>query len=259
MTITGYQFDKAKVSASKDAAIYNALAGGRSFILDNQGHGLTVTTLGLNVTVATGMALVVGRLVEVTEPETITIPINSSGYLAICIDLSESNTSKGSALTNDYVFTNNQVSIKFVSNLTQQSIADGGLVYMFSLGKITSDASTARFTVDTSTNQVLPVDTGWVFCGINGASCYYRRINNSVTLRVYRASAPGGNTGLFKLPDSIKPTKGAPYSYSWPILSFENVPETRMIQLNKEETTGTLNNSTKGKIYSGIYSWIVED
>ncbi len=77
MTITGYQFDRAKVSATKDSALYRALSRGEDFVLGDQGQELAVTVSGRNIRVGTGMALIQGRLVEVTATETVVAPSNS--------------------------------------------------------------------------------------------------------------------------------------------------------------------------------------
>lgn len=148
MTITGYQFDLAKVSATKDSALYNALAFGQDFVLAGQGRGLAVSTSGRTVQVATGMALIQGRLVEVTETETITIPASSVGYLVIEINLSRRNTASGTLAggESEYTFNNDQVSIKFVSTLGKEPIAAGGMIYHFNLGRVTTSTTTATFT-----------------------------------------------------------------------------------------------------------------
>lgn len=155
MTIVGYQFDRAKVSASNDAALYNSLANGKSYILDGQGNGLAVSISGLNATIETGMALICGRLVEVTEPETITLPASSKGYLAITINLSKLNESTGIVGDADYTLINNQLSIGFVSNLTQQNLTNGGLVHTFNLGSVTTTTSSASFIKAANTKSVM--------------------------------------------------------------------------------------------------------
>ncbi|HFU4026422.1 TPA: hypothetical protein ACGO0F_002181 [Streptococcus suis] len=155
MTIVGYQFDRAKVSASNDAALYNSLANGKSYILDGQGSGLEVTVSGLTATVGTGMALICGRLVEVKEPEIVTLPASSKGYLVISINLSESNSNVGTLGEEDYSVINNQLSIGFVTNLTQQSLTNGGLVHTFNLGAVTTTTSGASFTKAANTRSVM--------------------------------------------------------------------------------------------------------
>ena len=155
MTIVGYQFDRAKVSASNDAALYNSLANGKNYILDGQGSGLQVTVSGLTATVDRGMALICGRLVEVTEAETVTLPASSKGYLVITINLSESNSNVGTLGEEDYSVINNQLSIGFVTNLTQQSLTNGGLVHTFNLGTVTTATSSASFTKAADTKSVL--------------------------------------------------------------------------------------------------------
>ena len=108
------------------------------------------------------MALVVGRLVEVTAPETVSIPVNSKGYLAIVVDLSKSNIATGSLSTNDYTADIKQVSIKFVTSLTQQPISNSGLTYMFNLGTVTSDTASATFVKATDSASAISLVNNFV-------------------------------------------------------------------------------------------------
>ncbi|HFU4203827.1 TPA: hypothetical protein ACGO8F_001425 [Streptococcus suis] len=223
MTIVGYQFDRARVSASKDAALYNSLANGSSFILANQGDGLAVTTSGLTVTVKTGMALICGRLVEVIAPITVSIPASSKGYLVIAIDLSESNTSSGTIGSSNYIVVNNQLSVKFVTSLTQQNISDGGLLYTFSLGAVTSTASAVTFTRSQGTvstiqslveqldlankaiqaiNDAQKVATRTASIG-NGASGTLYRIGNKVRFEVSANQTSNRQVGSYTLAETI--------------------------------------------------------
>ena len=90
--------------------------------------------------------MIQGRLVKVIEPETIAVEANSGGYLVISIDLSQLNESSGTAGTESYTFTNNQLKCEVVQNLTQDNLNDGGLIYTFNLGQITSGISQVTFT-----------------------------------------------------------------------------------------------------------------
>lgn len=99
--------------------------------------------------------------------------------------------------------------------------------------------------------------TDWTFCGANGASSYYKQVGNMISLRFRHANAPGGNVGIAKLPSNIVPGLNAPYSYSFIASSFETVPEIRNVQLNPNDTNLTLLNSTAGKVYSGLWTWLI--
>jgi hypothetical protein len=145
MTIEGYQFDRALVTSDDDSSLYNALANGRNLIFKNRGNGLNLTANGLTISVDTGSALIMGKLVNVTSTENVAILPDSSGYLVISIDLTQLNESTGEIGTNSYEFTNNQLSIEFVNNLTQQDLNNGGLIYHFLLATVESTASKLTF------------------------------------------------------------------------------------------------------------------
>lgn len=143
--LQGFQFDKMQAYPTTDASLFSYLAGDRSFIIPNRGNELNVTTSELNITVDTGEALILGRQIKITEPMDLTIGANQSGYLVIEIDLSKANTSTGTPGQADYEPINNQLSLKFVNNLTQDNINDGGLIYQFNLGSITSTSNSITF------------------------------------------------------------------------------------------------------------------
>ncbi|NLH34502.1 MAG: hypothetical protein GX453_00450 [Lactococcus chungangensis] len=148
MTLQGYQFDKAKVTPESDAALYSYLAQSS----DNKViSGLTVTATGLNVYVASGKALVQGRLIENTQQVQLTAQANKTGYVCITIDLTQTNTSTGTPGTSDYVPFNNQLRLELVESLNRQDLNAGGFVYTFPLYACESSATTVTLTrVDAS-------------------------------------------------------------------------------------------------------------
>lgn len=146
MSITGYTFYRVKNTAKSDASLYDYMSLQRNGVIPQRGNGLSVTTSGLICTINTGQALIQGRLVEVTTQTQITIPANSTGYLCITVDLSKTNTSTGTPGNTDYVVVIGQLSIDFVETLTQDDLFNGGLIYNFNLGSITSDGTTATYT-----------------------------------------------------------------------------------------------------------------
>lgn len=143
--LQGFQFDKMQAYPTTDASLFSYLAGDRSFIIPNRGNELNVTTSELNITVDTGEALILGRQIKITEPMVLTIGANQNGYLVIEIDLSKSNTSTGTPGQADYEPINNQLLLKFVNNLTQDNINDGGLIYQFNLGTVSSTSNSITF------------------------------------------------------------------------------------------------------------------
>ncbi|TLQ15927.1 hypothetical protein [Pseudolactococcus raffinolactis] len=143
MTLQGYQFDKAKVTPEADAQLYSYLAQSS----DNKViSGMTVTATGLNVYVASGKALVQGRLIENTQQMQLTAQANKTGYICITIDLTQDNTSTGTPGTSDYVPVNNQLRLELVEVLNQQDLNSGGLIYTFPLYSYVSTGATVTLT-----------------------------------------------------------------------------------------------------------------
>ena len=143
MTLQGYQFDKAKVTPESDAQLYSYLAQSS----DNKViSGLTVTATGLNVYVASGKALVQGRLIENSQQMQLTAQANKTGYVCITIDLTQDNASTGTPGTSDYVPVNNQLRLELVETLNRQDLNAGGFVHTFPLYAYESTASTVTLT-----------------------------------------------------------------------------------------------------------------
>ena len=143
MALQGYQFDKAKVTPEADAKLYSYLAQSS----DNKViSGMTATATGLNVYVASGKALVQGRLVEVTQQHQLTAQANKTGYVCITIDLTQNNTSTGAPGTSDYVPVNNQLRLELADTLNQQNLNSGGLIYTFPLYSYVSTGSSVALT-----------------------------------------------------------------------------------------------------------------
>lgn len=77
------------ISARQDGALYNVACGGADFIIKGIGDELAYTVSGLNVTVKTGEAVIHGRHVTAEANNTLRLPTNSSGYLVLRLDLSQ--------------------------------------------------------------------------------------------------------------------------------------------------------------------------
>lgn len=144
MTIQGYQFDKMKVTPESDAALFSYLAQG----LDNKVFkGMTATVSGLNVYIETGKALVQGRFVEVTQQHQLSAQANTSGYVVITIDLTQSNTATGTPGTGNYLPINNQLRLELVETLNQQDLSAGGVIYTLPIYTYSSTGTSATLTL----------------------------------------------------------------------------------------------------------------
>ena len=143
MTLQGYQFDKAKVTPESDAKLYSYLAQSS----DNKViSGMTATATGLNVYVASGKALVQGRLVENGQQMQLTAQANKTGYVCITIDLTQTNTSTGSPGTSNYMPVNNQLRLELVDVLNQQNLNSDGLIYTFPIYSYSTTGTSVTLT-----------------------------------------------------------------------------------------------------------------
>lgn len=178
MAITGYQFDMQMVPASKDASLIHALSGETNGVL-RRGNEFAVTANGLQATVATGQAIIQGRLVEITSNESVTLPANSSGKICIVVDLTKTNSVVGVPGQSGYNATINQVYVlPVLGTLTQDNLNDGGYIYELPIATFTTTGNSASIM---QTNPILN-DTGWIdLPKANGVT-----FNNSEAFSQYR-------------------------------------------------------------------------
>ena len=205
MTLQGYQFDKAKVTPESDAQLYSYLAQGS----DNKViSGLTVTATGLNVYVASGKALVQGRLVEVTQQHQLTAQANKTGYICITIDLTQNNTSTGTPGTSGYSPVNNQLRLELVDVLNQQGLNSGGLIYTFPLYSYVSTGTSVALTkLDKSffkKMETTTIDLGWGMPVVLTKKDGLVLANGTATPASNAGSTGSFNLGV-KVPDGFRP------------------------------------------------------
>lgn len=165
--ITGYTFDRAKVTPMQDSTLYDFLNYGDNTVIPGIGSSMSVSVNGLTCTIAPGKAVVCGRVIEITVPQDVQIPASSTGYLCLTIDLSQTNTSSGTPGQTDYTFVINQVRAEFVTSLTQNNLFNGELIYNFPLGSVTSTATTASFTRNASSYMHSPAT---LYQNLNGTT-----------------------------------------------------------------------------------------
>lgn len=212
MAITMYQSERNFVTPANDASLYSALNGDTSGVI-NRGNKLKITVNGLTATVDTGQAVILGRLIEVTEPQSFTLPASTSGNICIVIDLSKTNDVVGQAGQNNYQVTVNQVYMAGITgNLVQDDINNGGFIYELPLGTFSSTATSA--TVQQS-NPILN-DSGWMNLNVsavnavlvgNPSYAQYRLRDNVVFLRwrgVSVLNAANGNQ-IARVPWALRP------------------------------------------------------
>ena len=199
--ITGYTFDRAKVTAFQDSTLYDFLNFGTNTVIPNVGSDMAVTTNGLTCTIAPGKAVICGRLIEIASAEDVQVTASSTGYLCLTVDLSQVNTSSGTPGQTDYTFVINQVRAEFVTSLTQDDLFDGGLLYNFPLGTVTSTATTVSFTPTASSYARAPIS---IANGGTGASTAIGARTNLEVLKPYFLyNSSSGTTGAVNLSDSL--------------------------------------------------------
>lgn len=156
--ITMYQSDRNTVSPANDASLYSGLVNDTNGTL-NRGSQFAVTVNGLVATIGTGQAVIQGRLVEITKSETLTLPANSSGKIAIAVDLTKTNDVSGTAGTPTYQVDVKQAYLVAVTGeVTQDDLNNGGFLYELPIASFTSTTTSAKTTVIKSVFN----DTGWL-------------------------------------------------------------------------------------------------
>lgn len=146
MTVTGYTFDKAMVPANRDSILFDKFNFGRSSVIKGRYNSMELTSNGLNVTVDTGYAIVQGRLIEISSPEIVAIPANTTGYIAITLDLSQENETTGTPGQPDYTFKLNQGKVGFVKSLVSEDTNAGRPIFTLQLAQITTNGTDVTIT-----------------------------------------------------------------------------------------------------------------
>lgn len=188
----GYTFDRMKVQAANDGALYNLLNKNNSYAVSDLLNGVDVSASGLNVYVDTGYVLIQGRFIEVTEKISIPLPANSSGYIVFEIDLTQTNEFEGTPGKANYKGINNQLSLKYVENLTPGNINNNDKITTFSLASFTTNGSAISLNKNQDNYKTIKLDTGWIKATLTDGALQsntnpveYRKIGDMVILRGY--------------------------------------------------------------------------
>lgn len=212
MAITMYQSDRNTVSPANDASLYSGLVSDTNGTL-RRGSQFSISVNGLTVTVGTGQAVIQGHLVEILESETITLPANSNGYVAITVDLTKKNDVSGNVGTDSYQVKVNQAYIGVVTGeLTKDDLNNGGFVYQLPIASFTSKTTSATTTVIKSVFN----DTGWKDMPLADGAVFNQKSNKYARYRILNGmctivfdgvdlTRTKGQNDLFKLPKEIIP------------------------------------------------------
>lgn len=146
--IKGYPFDKAQSFASEERRTLNSLFGDTSGIVtgigDQEG---SLTTVGLQTTIGTVTIAAKGSWYRTDTPIKVTLPPSVSGYILARVDLSEENTSTGSASDGSYNYALNQVRFLVTTESpVKENLLLAGNVYDIILAKFTTSTTNAVVT-----------------------------------------------------------------------------------------------------------------
>ena len=150
MSLTGYQFDKMRVTPAADGLVYDHLMHNQSSVVNDFKHQFSITNLGTgSIRLGSGAAVIKGRTVVSPDDETLTPPDNATSSLTLTIDLSKENSATGSEAEGTYEAINNQVSLNFVTGtLQKENINDNGTIYMCKLATIVRAGTSITITKD---------------------------------------------------------------------------------------------------------------
>lgn len=146
--IKGYPFDRAQSFASEERRTLNSLIGDTSGIVsgigDQEGR---LTTVGLQVTIGTMTGVAKGSWFRTDAPTKVTLPPSVTGYILARVNLSEENTSSGSASDGTYQYALNQVRfLATTESPVKENLLLAGNVYDIILAKFVSSTTGAVVT-----------------------------------------------------------------------------------------------------------------
>lgn len=180
--IKGYPFDKAQSFASEERRTLNSLFGDTSGIVtgigDQEG---ALTTVGLQTTIGTVTIAAKGSWFRTDTPIKVTLPPSVSGYILARVDLSEENTSTGSASDGSYNYALNQVKF-FVTTESpvKENLLLAGNVYDVIIAKFTTSTTDAVVTdAREYAGKQLTTTKGMVLIGTADISATRQGITNS--------------------------------------------------------------------------------
>lgn len=146
--IKGYPFDRAQSFASEERRTLNSLIGDTSGIVSGIGDQEgSLTTVGLEVTIGTMTGVAKGSWFRTDAPTKVTLPPSVTGYILARVDLSEENTSSGSASDGTYQYALNQVRfLATTESPVKENLLLAGNVYDIILAKFVTSTTDAVVT-----------------------------------------------------------------------------------------------------------------
>lgn len=117
------------ISTAQDAALYNVFANGLDFVIGDIGDEMVLNnnSTSLNATLSSGECVICGRHITITGNESISLLANSSGFVVVRYDLSQTG--------------NNLVRILGVDTVRTDNLNDNGIVHDLVIGEYITNAS----------------------------------------------------------------------------------------------------------------------
>lgn len=139
------------IKAKQDGALYNVAVNNQDFVIKGCGGEMALSNNGLVVTVQSGEAVVHGRHVTGETSNTITLPANSSGYLCLRVDLTQT--------------TGNEALLFATPTPAKNEINWAGTVYDMELARFTTNSTAVTTLTDmrkvqntaTSKSEITPI------------------------------------------------------------------------------------------------------
>lgn len=122
------------ISASQDGALYNVAVNNQDFIIKGIGNEMSLSNNGLVVTVESGEAVLHGRHITAETSNSITLPPNTTGFLCLRIDLSQT--------------VGNEALLYATPTVTNEEINWNGTIYDFKLASFSTNNTAVTVLTD---------------------------------------------------------------------------------------------------------------
>lgn len=131
-------YDKVKIDAQADSAVYYEALGRRNYV-GQWGTRLKARTSGLNIYIDKGELFHFGRYARLEQEVSITVQPNTKGWIVSSVDLGLTNDSWGDANKEEYTWKVNQNTlVAKTSGIKTEDLNQGGLLNDFILYDYTS-------------------------------------------------------------------------------------------------------------------------
>lgn len=134
MSIYAMADNNIDIKCYQDAVMYNMFAGNQDLVVAGFGNELSGTAANLVVSIGSGIGIIQGRHITIEGTEELQLEANSSGFIVIRYDLTQS--------------AGNEASVQAVPSIIQNDINDNGTI---------RDLPLYRYTTDTLSTNLIDV------------------------------------------------------------------------------------------------------